>query len=122
MQLEPFSGSDPHGRSYRYSAFKALLLPKSCTRDVLIERTTTVTVKFVAKDERDWRPAPAPNTSSLAALKTAAKGCTACHLYKHATQTVFGEGKKGARLILLGEQPGDQEDLAGQPFVGPAGK
>jgi uracil-DNA glycosylase len=78
--------------------------------------------KFVAKNERDWQPAPAPNTSSLAALKSAAKTCTACHLHKHATQTVFGEGTKGAKLMLLGEQPGDQEDLAGKPFVGPAGK
>ena len=78
--------------------------------------------KFVAKEERDWRPAPAPNTSSLTTLRTAAKTCTACHLYQHATQTVFGEGPKGARLMLLGEQPGDQEDLAGKPFVGPAGK
>jgi DNA polymerase len=78
--------------------------------------------KFVAKDERDWRPAPAPNTSSLTTLRKAAKACTACHLYKHATQTVFGEGPKGAKLMLLGEQPGDQEDLAGKPFVGPAGK
>lgn len=72
--------------------------------------------------KRDWRPAPAPNTSSLATLKNAAKKCTACHLYKHATQTVFGDGAKGAKLMLLGEQPGDQEDLAGKPFVGPAGK
>jgi DNA polymerase len=81
-----------------------------------------VTAKFVAKDERDWQPAPAPQTSSLATLKNAAKKCTACHLYKHATQTVFGEGAKGAKLMLLGEQPGDQEDLSGRPFVGPAGK
>src|SRR4051812_1200176 len=78
--------------------------------------------KFVAKDETDWRPAPAPATSSLTTLRRAAKGCTACHLYRHATQTVFGEGPKGATLMLLGEQPGDQEDLAGKPFVGPAGK
>ena len=78
--------------------------------------------KFVAKDERDWRPAPVPKTSSLTTLKSAAKSCTACHLYKHATQTVFGEGAKGAKLMLLGEQPGDQEDIAGKPFVGPAGK
>lgn len=78
--------------------------------------------KFVARNERDWIPAPAPETSSLATLKSAAKSCTACHLYKHATQTVFGEGAKGARLMLLGEQPGDQEDLAGKPFVGPAGE
>jgi uracil-DNA glycosylase family protein len=78
--------------------------------------------KFVAKDERDWRPAPVPDTASLTNLKRAAKTCTACHLYQHATQTVFGEGPKGATLMLLGEQPGDQEDVAGKPFVGPAGK
>jgi uracil-DNA glycosylase family protein len=78
--------------------------------------------KFVAKDETDWRPAPAPGSTSLTTLRTAAKTCTACHLYKHATQTVFGEGAKGATLMLLGEQPGDQEDVAGKPFVGPAGK
>jgi uracil-DNA glycosylase len=78
--------------------------------------------KFVAKNEQDWIPAPVPDTSSLTTLKAAAKACTACHLYKHATQTVFGEGPKGPSLMLLGEQPGDQEDLAGQPFIGPAGK
>jgi uracil-DNA glycosylase family protein len=81
-----------------------------------------VATKFVAKNEHDWIPAPVPDTSSLTTLRTAAKACTACHLYKHATQTVFGEGPKGATLMLLGEQPGDQEDLAGKPFVGPAGK
>jgi DNA polymerase len=51
-----------------------------------------------------------------------AKGCTRCPLYKNATQTVFGEGPAIAALMLIGEQPGDQEDLAGRPFVGPAGK
>ena len=76
----------------------------------------------MAKDEHDWPPAPAPHTSSLKTLQKAAKTCTACHLFRHATQTVFGEGAKGAKLMLLGEQPGDQEDIAGKPFVGPAGK
>jgi uracil-DNA glycosylase family protein len=52
----------------------------------------------------------------------AAKKCQACDLYKHATQTVFGEGAPNASLMLIGEQPGDAEDIAGQPFVGPAGK
>ena len=56
--------------------------------------------KFVARDERDWQPAPAPETSSLTALRNAAKTCTAFHLYKRATQTVFGEGPKGAKLML----------------------
>ncbi len=73
-------------------------------------------------DSDDWRPAPVPETSSLTTLAKAGRTCTACPLYKRATQTVFGEGPKGATLMLLGEQPGDQEDLAGKPFVGPAGK
>jgi len=51
-----------------------------------------------------------------------ARGCTRCHLYRCATQTVFGEGPLDARIMFVGEQPGDQEDLAGRPFVGPAGK
>jgi uracil-DNA glycosylase len=56
------------------------------------------------------------------ALRDEAAACTRCHLYKHATQTVFGEGPVGAALMFVGEQPGDQEDLAGKPFVGPAGQ
>jgi DNA polymerase len=56
------------------------------------------------------------------ALRDEAAGCTRCHLYKHATQTVFGEGPIDAAMMLVGEQPGDQEDLAGRPFVGPAGQ
>jgi DNA polymerase len=57
----------------------------------------------------------------LAALREQARGCTDCPLYASATQTVFGTGRVGARLMLVGEQPGDREDLAGVPFVGPAG-
>jgi len=74
------------------------------------------------EEETDWPPAPVPDSSSLSVVAKAARSCTACPLYRHATQTVFGEGPKGATLMLLGEQPGDQEDLAGKPFVGPAGK
>jgi uracil-DNA glycosylase family protein len=62
-----------------------------------------------------------PATASLKALTASAKTCTACHLYRLGTQTVFGEGLKTAKLMLVGEQPGDKEDLAGKPFVGPAG-
>jgi uracil-DNA glycosylase family protein len=72
--------------------------------------------------EEDWRPAPVPETSSLKEVAEAARHCTACHLYKRATQTVFGEGPKHATMLLIGEQPGDYEDVAGKPFVGPAGK
>jgi uracil-DNA glycosylase len=67
-------------------------------------------------------PAPVPSRLSLPALKAAATGCTACDLYKCGTQTVFGEGLVSAKAVLLGEQPGDQEDKQGRPFVGPAGK
>jgi DNA polymerase len=59
---------------------------------------------------------------SLDELRRNAAECTACDLYKEATQTVFGEGPPDARLVLIGEVPGDKEDLAGHPFVGPAGK
>jgi DNA polymerase len=58
---------------------------------------------------------------SLATLKKEAAHCTRCDLYRHATQTVFGEGPAQAEIVLVGEQPGDQEDLQGRPFVGPAG-
>jgi DNA polymerase len=66
-------------------------------------------------------PDVGPNTT-IAALAEEAAHCRRCDLYKLATQTVFGEGPPDARLVLVGEQPGDQEDLAGRPFVGPAGK
>jgi uracil-DNA glycosylase len=63
-----------------------------------------------------------PETLTLPALREAARGCTACPLWRTGTQTVFGEGLRKARLLLVGEQPGDKEDLAGRPFVGPAGR
>jgi uracil-DNA glycosylase len=63
-----------------------------------------------------------PARLTVPALQEAASSCTGCDLYKQATQTVFGEGAGHAEIILVGEQPGDQEDRAGHPFVGPAGK
>jgi uracil-DNA glycosylase len=63
-----------------------------------------------------------PQRPSLKALKEAARECRGCHLWRPATQTVFGEGRKSSRLMLVGEQPGDREDLAGKPFVGPASR
>jgi uracil-DNA glycosylase family protein len=66
--------------------------------------------------------APVPAGNSLAALRTAAKDCRNCELWKDATQTVFGEGPARARVLVVGEQPGNEEDLQGRPFVGPAGK
>lgn len=62
-----------------------------------------------------------PGNAGLEKLREMARACRACDLWKRATQTVFGEGATGARLMLVGEQPGDREDLVGRPFVGPAG-
>jgi DNA polymerase len=63
-----------------------------------------------------------PKRPTLPSVRAAASDCEACDLYRRGTQTVFGEGAAGARLMLVGEQPGDQEDLSGRPFVGPAGR
>ncbi|MFZ3331443.1 MAG: UdgX family uracil-DNA binding protein [Candidatus Acidiferrales bacterium] len=65
---------------------------------------------------------PTKPHGSLKELQAQAKNCQACDLWKHATQTVFGEGPPNAKIILVGEQPGNQEDLEGKPFVGPAGR
>jgi uracil-DNA glycosylase len=63
-----------------------------------------------------------PTGGGLAALREAAAECRGCSLYRNATQTVFGEGPARAQVVMVGEQPGDQEDRQGRPFVGPAGK
>src|SRR5436309_1473380 len=63
-----------------------------------------------------------PARPSIPALAEAAKECRGCDLWRDATQTVFGEGTSGAEVLFVGEQPGDKEDLAGKPFVGPAGR
>jgi DNA polymerase len=63
-----------------------------------------------------------PDRPTLAAVREAARDCRACDLWKLGTQTVFGEGARRAEIMLVGEQPGDQEDVSGHPFVGPAGK
>jgi uracil-DNA glycosylase family protein len=75
-------------------------------------------MRRLARSARSFLPAQL----SMAQLRESAAGCTGCDLYKCATQTVFGEGAGRASIMLVGEQPGDQEDLAGRPFVGPAGK
>jgi uracil-DNA glycosylase family protein len=67
-------------------------------------------------------PAAAAAGAGIELMRRAAAGCQACDLWEHATQTVFGVGSVPARIMLVGEQPGDQEDLEGEPFVGPAGR
>ena len=74
-------------------------------------------------DPAAWRDAIERGDASLAEAATAARGCRACRLWERASQTVFGSGRtKAVRIMLVGEQPGDREDLAGKPFVGPAGR
>jgi DNA polymerase len=101
------------------AAIPALLRAAPARVEAMMKKSAA---KIGDDDPDDWKPAPVPETASLSTVAKAARSCTACHLYKRATQTVFGEGPKHARLMLLGEQPGDQEDLAGKPFVGPAGQ
>lgn len=75
----------------------------------------------MAGDERPGAQRWVPEDASLEELREAAKDCRGCELYREATQVVMGRGAEKARLVLLGEQPGDQEDKEGEPFVGPAG-
>jgi uracil-DNA glycosylase family protein len=80
--------------------------------------------KKVVVEPRPGEPVPPliPPRPSLPSVREVASGCKACDLYKRGTQTVFGEGPRRAEIMMVGEQPGDAEDIAGHPFVGPAGK
>ena len=81
---------------------------------------TGIQSRMPRKDIHTAAPLVPPNPT-LTKLRIAAAGCTACDLYKRGTQTVFGEGAAHARIMFVGEQPGDKEDVEGKPFVGPAG-
>lgn len=108
-------------------------LPEASLIDPLIAKAGRVTQAMIAREAPAPRPSPQRKeepamtssahikSGSLAALRAEAADCRACHLWKDATQTVFGEGPSHAPIMLVGEQPGDKEDLAGKPFVGPAG-
>jgi uracil-DNA glycosylase family protein len=80
------------------------------------------TERVPAGGETETAAAYLPERLTLTQLREAAKECRGCHLWERGTQTVFGEGAASAEVMLVGEQPGDQEDLAGKPFVGPAGR
>jgi len=103
---------------------EARLIPE-LVRDALprmqamVEKQATVPRKKITPLQKAANDAP---EGSLAALRRQAQDCRACELWKPATQTVFGEGPAHAHVVVIGEQPGDQEDLAGKPFVGPAGQ
>ena len=99
------------------------------------ERTASAMIAKAASEPHKPQKRPEPpqagdraddmarkHADDIETLREEAADCRACHLYKHATQTVFGEGRQTARIMLVGEQPGDKEDLAGKPFVGPAGQ
>jgi DNA polymerase len=73
-------------------------------------------------DPVNWRDAVRHGEAALGDVADAAKACRACRLWERGTQTVFGAGNQGARVMLIGEQPGDREDKVGKPFVGPAGR
>ena len=85
-------------------------------------RVDSMMAKSRASAAADFHPAPVPDSDDWAVVKKAACACTACPLYKNATQTVFGEGSAKSELVFIGEQPGDSEDRAGHPFIGPAGQ
>ena len=83
---------------------------------------TSQTKKLQVAVDSKLATAKAPTARTIGQLQTVAADCRACDLWKNATQTVFGEGPSPAKIMFVGEQPGDQEDRAGHPFVGPAGK
>jgi DNA polymerase len=85
----------------------------------MVDKQPTIPRKKVTPLQKAVAAAP---EGSITALRAQARECRACDLWKPATQTVFGEGPVHAKVIVIGEQPGDQEDLAGKPFVGPAGQ
>jgi hypothetical protein len=89
----------------------------------LYRRRSTSAMKMSAHaaPTREVSAAEVPQTRSLSTLRTPRRNCEACPLYRNATQTVFGEGAAKARIVFIGEQPGDEEDRKGRPFVGPAG-
>ena len=96
-------------------------LPETDILTQLLREADSRVLTMIEKQAPSAQPF-VPPTRDVHQLAQAAKACQGCSLYQHATQTVFGEGPAKARIMMVGEQPGDQEDLAGKPFVGPAGQ
>ncbi|SHJ66586.1 DNA polymerase [Bradyrhizobium lablabi] len=112
---------------YRASILDPARLKVDAAPRNLPEASTIKPYAAIEPEQPQKRPEPAMKrkqalADSLEALREEASHCRACHLWKDATQTVFGEGPPDAQIMLVGEQPGDKEDLAGKPFVGPAGQ
>ena len=99
-------------------------LPETTIIDNMVREAPRRVEEMIKRQEGTARSAAdfLPSRITLPALKKASKTCEGCDLYKNATQTVFGQGPAEAEVMFVGEQPGDQEDLAGKPFVGPAGR
>jgi probable DNA metabolism protein len=103
------------------SLIKPLIAAAERTASAMIANAPTERHKAQKRVEPEMPRKAAASSDSIAALRAEAEDCRACPLWKNATQTVFGEGPQSAHIMLVGEQPGDKEDLAGKPFVGPAG-
>ncbi len=104
------------------SLIKPLIAGAGRSANAMIANAATEPHKSQKRPEPSMKSEHPASAESIRALREEAAGCRACHLWKDATQTVFGEGPQHASIMLVGEQPGDKEDLAGQPFVGPAGQ
>ena len=104
------------------SLIKPLIADAERTASAMIANAPTEPHKAQKRAEPDMPRKAVSSSDSIAALRAEAEDCRACPLWKDATQTVFGEGPQNAHIMLVGEQPGDKEDLAGKPFVGPAGQ
>jgi len=97
-------------------------LSHSLATATMTARVTKIPKPAEADPAPKFATAKAPAAKTIGQLQKISAGCRACDLWKNATQTVFGEGPSSAKVMFVGEQPGDQEDRAGHPFVGPAGK
>jgi probable DNA metabolism protein len=104
------------------SLIKPLIADAGRLTSAMIANAATQPHKSQRRPESPMKPKPTTSAGSVEALRIEAADCRACPLWKDATQTVFGEGPQAAQVMLVGEQPGDKEDLAGKPFVGPAGQ
>jgi uracil-DNA glycosylase len=104
------------------SLIKPLIAGAERTANAMIANAATQPHKSQRRPEPTMKTRHSASAGSIPALRDEAADCRACHLWKDATQTVFGEGPQHAKVMLVGEQPGDKEDLAGKPFVGPAGQ
>jgi uracil-DNA glycosylase len=104
------------------SLIKPLIADAARATEAMIEKAATEPHRAQRRLEQPMTRKTSPASSELETLREEAANCRACPLWKDATQTVFGEGPEHAPIMLVGEQPGDKEDLAGKPFVGPAGQ